>query len=141
MPALVTSSRVEEALREMLAAEGYSVSPPRVKGETGVDLLAERGADRIHIETIGYKSSPPTRARDFFEAFFRAVSRLDDGAAHCVIAVPHLSARGLPARARQYRTAWQRISRAFPELAIWVVNPETRRVERTTWLEWLGKFP
>ena len=141
MPTLVTSHQVEEVLREMLAAEGYSVSLPRVKGETGVDLLAERGADCVHIETVSHKSSPPTRARDFFEVFFRAVSRLDDGAAHCVIALPHLSARGLPARARQYRTAWQRIAEAFPELAIWVVNAENRRVERTTWLEWLSRLP
>jgi hypothetical protein len=141
VPALVASSQIEEVLREVLAAEGYSVSPQRGHGETGVDILAEKGQTRYYIEAISHKSSPPARSKDFFEAFFRAVSRLDDGAEHCVVAVSHLTARGLPDRARQYRIACRRISEAFPELAIWTVNTETRSVARTTWLHWSDEVP
>ncbi len=80
------------------------------------------GGAEIHIEVIGYKSSGPVRAKDFYESFFRAVSRLSDGADRCVIALPHLFKKGLPARAGQHGEAWRRLGDAFPELEIWLVN-------------------
>lgn len=137
VPALVSSLLVEQVLREILLAGAYTVSRARGIGETGVDVLAEKQGVRYHIESISHKSSPPMRSRDFLEAFFRAVSRLDDGAHHCVIAVPHLTARGLPDRARRYRVAWRRIAESFPELEVWIVNTDSRTVDRTTWIQWL----
>ena len=89
-----------------------------------------------HIEVVGYKAAAPTRAKDFYEGFFRAVSRLDDGAKRCVLALSHRSAVGLPARAKQHRTAWLRVADTFPELELWLVNTDSRTYRRTTWREW-----
>jgi hypothetical protein len=138
MPAIVTSEEVETALRRILGNEDYSLSRPRQHGQTGTDIIATKDDEAIHIEVIAWKSSPPARAKDFYEAFFRAVSRLDDRATRCVIAQPSQASVGLPARAKQHRTAWQRIARAFPELEIWLVDPTQQTVERTRWGDWVG---
>ena len=47
-----------------------------------------------------FKESTPARAKDFYESFFRAVSRLHHGATHCVIALPARFGKGLPQRAK-----------------------------------------
>lgn len=118
----VTNAEAEVVLRRWLRSQGYEVSKPRALGETGVDLIARRGKHKLYIEVIGYSSKPPKRARDFFEAFFRAISRLKDGAGSCIIAMPHEYSRGLKRRAAQYGVAWRRIDLAFPELSIWLID-------------------
>ena len=90
----------------------------------------------LHIEAIGYKKAGPSRAKDFYEAFFRIVSRLNDGATQCVIALSHRAETGLPARAKQHRVAWLRIADAFPELEIWFVDTDKGGYRRMTWREW-----
>lgn len=137
MPSIVKNSAAEKCLREILEREGYVLSPELGPGQTGVDIVAERNGSQIHIEVIGHKSSGPARAKDFYEVFFRAVSRLKDGATECVIALPDLAVRGLPARARQYGVAWYRIGDAFPELQIWLVDIDAKKYEKTTWNQWL----
>jgi hypothetical protein len=137
VPALFTSAVTEDCLRELLSAAGYQLSPPRGHGETGVDIKASRGAEELFIEVIGFKSSPPARAKDFYEIFFRAVSRLDHGATKCIIALPARFGAGLPARAKQHGSAWKRIGLAFPELYIWLVNTEARSITEREWNEWL----
>lgn len=137
MPAIVKNEDAEAYLRELLEAQGYELNVPRAYGETGVDILATKDNEEWHIEVIGYKSSGPARAKDFYEAFFRIVSRLNDDATHCVIALPEQARAGLPARARQHRIAWSRIAQAFPELEIWLVDVENRVYQRTSWIEWL----
>ncbi len=141
MPAIVSSDEVEECLRSCLAGEGYSLTPKKAHGQTGVDLVASRDAEQSHIEVIAFKDSPPARAKDFFEAFFRAVSRLDVGAMHCVIALAKRAEEGLPARARQYQVAWLRIADAFPELEIWLVDTAAGTYRRTSWRDWSTKSP
>ena len=136
MPSIVRNDDTENCLREILQGEGYDLTPRRGIGETGVDIVAKKGSEEFHIEVIGHKSSGPARAKDFYEAFFRAVSRLKDGAKRCVIAMPHLAKRGLPARARQYGVAWERIGIAFPELQIWLVNVEKKTYEKSEWNRW-----
>jgi Holliday junction resolvase-like predicted endonuclease len=136
MAALVSNEQTEECLRACLIAEGYTLSVLRAHGQTGVDILAKKGDEEVFIEVIGFKQSPPARAKDFYEVFFRAVSRLVNGAKHCVIALPRRSELGLPARAKHYGDAWPRIGKAFPELAIWLVDTEARSYRRTTWDEW-----
>jgi len=137
MPSIVQNAQLEQCLREILAREGYAVSPVKQHGETGVDILATKDGESFHIEVIGFKSSPPARAKDFYESFFRAVSRLNDGANRCVIALPKRFEHGLPTRANQHRVAWKRIGEAIPELQIWLVDTEKRSCERTKWLYWL----
>ncbi len=126
MPAIVSSAEVEAVIRERLLDEGYSLNTERKFGETGTDIVAKRDGECIHIEAIAFKSSPPARSKDFYEAFFRAVSRLDDGASECVIALPTRFELGLPQRRKALGTAWKRIGTAFPELKIWLVDTTQR---------------
>ncbi len=132
----VSNAKVEKCLRGLLTKEAYSLSQQRAHGQTGVDIIATRNEETIHIETIGYKGRGPSRAKDFYECFFRAVSRLNDGATRCVLALSHLAEVGLPARAKQHKVAWLRIADAFPELEIWLVDTSKRTWRRTTWREW-----
>lgn len=139
MPSIVSNSDVEDCLREILQREGFRLSEKRMHGQTGVDIIASKGNDTYHIEAIGYKQAGPARAKDFYESFFRVVSRLNDGANHCVLALSKRMETGLPARARQHRVAWLRISDAFPELEIWLVDNDKRTYRRSTWREWALK--
>ncbi len=134
----VPNSEVEECLRRCLEAEGYTLSHKRAIGEQGVDIEATKGPEILHIEVIGYKAAGPMRAKDFFEAFFKSVARLDPGAKRCVIAQAMNAKVGLPARAAQRRTSWLRIADAFPELELWFVDTAAGRYERTSWREWAG---
>ncbi len=134
----VANSLVEHTLRNCLEKDGYKLSPERGYGETGVDIVATKNDEILHIEVIGFKDSPPARTKDFYQAFFQAVSRLKDGARNCVIALPDRFKRGLPQRARQYGIAWRRIGDAFPELEIWLIKcDEPGSYGRRTWTEWL----
>jgi hypothetical protein len=116
MPSLVSSAKTESVLRAQLEAEGFTVSSVRGDGENGVDILAGRRRKNIHIEVIAFKSSGAARSKDFHQSFFRAVSRIKEGAKRCVIALPERWKVGLPTRAKQYGIAWSRIGNAFPEL-------------------------
>jgi hypothetical protein len=136
MAALISSKDVETVLRAALEREGYEISKERGHGETGTDIVAQRGRESLHIEAIAFKQSPPARAKDFYEVFFRAVSRLQSGATLCVIALPSRFGMGLPQRARAIGAAWCRIGDSFPELKIWLVNTAEGSVERTDWNSW-----
>ena len=139
MPAVVTSSEIEVVVRAVLAREGYKTSAARGIGETGTDIVAERGTEVLHIETIAFKSSPPARSKDFYEVFFRAVSRLEHDATTCVIALPSRFGMGLPQRAKAIGKAWERIGTAFPELAIWLVDTSEGTIDRTNWSSWASR--
>ncbi len=138
MPAVVglSNENVEDCLRQILQGEGYALSPKKTRGETGVDILATKDSQQYHIEVIGFKSSPSARAYDFYQIFFRAVSRLNQDAKHCIIGLPKRFEDGLPARASQHRTAWERIGRAFPELEIWLIDTDAKMYRRTSWMSW-----
>ena len=134
----VANQDVEVALRRCLEGEGYSLSAARLNGETGVDILATKADERLYIEVIGFKDSPPARSKDFFEVFFRAISRLNQGATRIVIALPERFASGLPQRAAVYGAAWLRLGAAFPELEVWLVNHEQPSFQRASWVEWFA---
>lgn len=136
MPSIVKNNDAEQCLRFVLKSEGYELSPERKNGENGVDVIACRDSETYHIEVIGYKAKGSTRAKDFYESFFRAISRIKDGAQKCVIAMPINAKIGLPARARQYGVAWDRIGQVFPELEIWLIDYGKKTIERSTWCEW-----
>ena len=138
MPSVITGSTTERTLRSLLKGEGYRLTKTRANGETGVDILAARGNRQIHIEVVGFKSSAPARSRDFMQVFFRAVSRIKDGASRCVIALPSRWGNGLPQRAKQYGVAWRRIGQTFPELEIWLIDSATRTLLQTSWNDWLN---
>ena len=135
---MVKNQDVEKSLRQNLKEKGFELEIPERKfGETGVDVIASKNSETWHIEVIGYKTSPPARSKDFYEVFFRAMSRLKDGAKHIVIALPERFRNGLPQRVRQYGVGWQRIGSAFPELEVWLVDTENNKVETTKWNDWI----
>ena len=132
----VANQDTEMALRKILSVRGYSLSRPRTNGELGVDLVAIKGNENIQVEIIGYKKSGPTRARDFFEVFFRILSRLGGEGSSFVIALPKAWSEGLRRRATvYYREAWRRLSVAFPEVEIWLVDASS--VEKTLLKDWV----
>jgi len=137
MAAEVASRDVEDVLRERLISLNYAVNGARKNGETGTDIEAKRGQEVLHIEAIAFKSSPPARSKDFYEAFFRAISRLDHGATTCVIALPARFGMGMRQRANTYGQAWKRLGDAFPELEVWLVDTNDRTYRRTSWAGWL----
>ncbi len=126
----IKNEDVEKSLRKSLKTEGYTMSKPKKHGETGVDIWAEKNGEVLHIEVIGYSSSPPKRARDFYEVFFRAVSRLNNNATHLIIALPEQFKMGLPQRIKQHGVAWKRIENAFPELEIWFVDIKNKTYKK-----------
>lgn len=133
----VTNQKTEKTLRRILQNEGHALNTLRKYGETGVDILAPRRRTKLFIEVIGHKSRAPARSKDFYESFFRAVSRVNEAAARCIIAMPSLVARGLPQRARHYGGAWKRIGESFPELEIWPVDTKAKTFSATRWNDWL----
>jgi hypothetical protein len=122
-----------------LKIDGFELSIPRAQnGETGVDLIAQKGDKKYFIEVIGFKKWKSIRAKDFFEAFFRAVSRIKDGAKNIIIALPERFGDGLNQRASQYGVAWERLGTAFPELEIWLVHcDQPYSYTQTKWNKWL----
>ena len=139
MPSIISSKVAEAVLRKLLLREGYKLSKPRVNGETGVDIIAKRKSEILYIEVISFKSSGPARSKDFFQAFFRAISRLDKEGNICAIGLPERFRRGLPNRVKQYKEAWRRIGIAFPELEIWLIDVDEKTYKRTKWGAWIGE--
>lgn len=136
MAALVSSGQVKSVVRAELERRGYALSAERGFGETGTDIIAQRNNEALHIEAIAFKKSPPARAKDFYESFFRAVSRLDAKATRCIIALPSRFRMGLPQRAKAIGPAWRRIGNAFPELEIWLVDVSLHVIKETKWNSW-----
>ncbi|PIT02746.1 hypothetical protein TSA1_19800 [Bradyrhizobium nitroreducens] len=137
MAVVVSSDRVERVLRRELKGLGYKLSRQLGNGETGCDVIATTGGQKIKIEVVSFKSSGLAWSIDFFQGFFRVVSRLNDGATQCVIALPSHFGKGLPRRAAGYRMAWRRVGSAFPELEIWLVDVIEETIKRTSWNSWI----
>src|SRR4030042_1111681 len=138
MPPTVTNTEAENCLRELLKKEGYKLSSKRGLGKLGSDIKATKNSEDWYIEVIGFKEQGPERVKDFYEAFFQVISRLNNkDCKHCIIAMPESSRKSLPIRAKIYKVAWERIAKAFPELEIWLVDVENKKYQRTPWIYWL----
>ncbi len=133
----VTGEQVELVLRRLLPQRGYELlNKPRTKGETGADMIAKKNNEDVFIECIGYQENPSLRSKQFYEGFFRTVSRLKDGASRCVLALPTGFNKGKKQRAKQYGEAWTRIGNTFPELEIWPVNVKENTYYECKWNNW-----
>lgn len=139
MDVKVENEDTERCLRDILILEGYELDIPKINGQNGVDIMAKKDNETLYIEVIGYPSNPQKRARDFFQNFFRTISRINEGATNCIFAIPKQAELGLPLRAKQYGIAWKRIGKAFPELNIWLIDVDNQKYEKTGWAEWLDK--
>jgi hypothetical protein len=103
----VKSEQVESILRKLLPRRGYKLlNKPRTRGETGADIIAQKGDIRVSIECIGFQEVAPLRSKQFYEGFFRAISRLKNGTTRCVLALPIRFKNGMNQRAKHYGEAW-----------------------------------
>jgi hypothetical protein len=140
MPGIVTKIETGDCLRELLEKEGYKLSSKKGLGKLGPDIKATRDDKTWYIEVIGFEGSGIERVNDFYQAFFRAVSRLNNkDCRHIIIAIPEKSRKILPKRAKIYKVAWKRIGEIFPELEIWLVDTIDKKYQRTSWLYWLDR--
>jgi hypothetical protein len=134
----VTKIETENCLREILKKEGYSLNNKKGLARLGPDIKAVRDKEDWYIEVTGSEKSGRRRVEDFYHAFFRSISRLNNKECkHIVIAVPEILRKILPIRARVYKIAWKRIAEAFPELEIWLVDTANKKYQTTSWSYWL----
>ena len=122
--------------RTLMETPGEPIRKSDHKPPLRLRSAARKPGDALFIEVIGFKDSPPARSKDFFEVFFRVISRLNEGARRLVIALPDGFSRGLHQRASVYGPAWARLGVAFPELEVWLVDHKEPSYRRTTWAEW-----
>jgi hypothetical protein len=87
MPSIVRSAEAEFSIRKHLASMGYALSPERANGETGVDILATRGEEVIHIEVIPSSRAvqhEPRISSKLSSELSRGQSKgLHDASSHC----------------------------------------------------------
>ena len=130
---------IENCLRELLKNEGYSLKSKKGLAMLGPDIKAAKGGKAIYIEIADLEDLPLERSSRFCQVFFQAVSRLNNkDCSKIVIAVPEKSKKLLSVKARIYKVAWERISKTFPELEVWLVNTEKNSYRKTAWDSWLS---
>ncbi len=119
--------------------EGYKLNIKKGLGKLGPDIKATKDDEVFYIEVAGSEDSSMKSVKDFYEAFFQVVSRLNNkDCKHCIIAMPESLRKPLLIRAKIYKVAWERIAKAFPELEIWLVDAENKKYQKTSWMYWLG---
>ena len=138
MPSIITNIETENCLRELLKKEGYKLNSKTGLAKLGPDIKAAKDNEDFYIEVIGFEESGIERVNDFYEAFFQVISRLNNkDCKHCIIAMPESARKSLPIRAKIYKVAWERIAKVFPELEIWLVDVESKKYQKTSWVYWL----
>jgi hypothetical protein len=134
MAKLEKSLEVERVVRKYLEDKGCALSPYKRRGETGPDIKATCGKSTWFVEVIGFQEVPPVRSREFYEAFFRVISRdRNDPEDILVLALPRRFKDGMKQRVRNYPVAWDKLGRAFPNLKVWYVDTEQGTVEEYAW--------
>ena len=135
-----TNTEIENCLRELLIKEGYKLRNRSGLFKLGPDTKATKDNKNWYIEVIGSEGSGLERVKDFYEAFFKSLSRLNNkDCNHCIIAIPESLRKFLYIRARIYKVAWERIAKVFPEFEIWIVDIENKKYQRTSWAYWLTR--
>ena len=134
MAKLVEARDVEQVIRRYLEEKGCTLSPPKKCGQTGADITARRGRSTWFVEVIGVQSHPPTRSREFYEAFFGLISRDTDNPDDVLIfGLPKRFKEGMMQRKEQYPVAWEKLGKAFPNLKLWYVDTQQDTVEEYPW--------
>ena len=96
---------VKRHVAQWLEADGWSARVAWGKGR-GIDILAERGAERWIIEAKGCGSLQPMRVNYFIAMLGEILQRMDDPQARYSIAMPDLA---------QFRGLWNRLPRLAKE--------------------------
>jgi len=134
MAKLVEAEAVEQVIRRYLEGKGYALSPRKKRGQTGADIIARYDKSTLFVEVIGFQSKPPTRSREFYEAFFRVISR-DRGNPDdiLIVGLPMRFKDGMRQRKQQYPVAWEKLGKAFPNIRLWYVDTEQDTLEEYFW--------
>lgn len=134
MAKLIAARQVEQVIRNYLQINGCALSSTKKPGETGADITARKGKHTWFVEVIGFESNPPTRSRDFYEAFFRVISRdRHNRNDTLVIGLPKRFKNGMRQRKRQYPVAWEELGGIFPNLKLWYVDTQQSTLEEYPW--------
>jgi hypothetical protein len=135
MAKIVEAAAVEKVIRRYLEVKGYTLSPPKKRGQTGPDIVARHDRSTYFVEVIGFQEVPPIRSREFYEAFFRVISRDRDNLADdiLVLGLPKRFKDGMRQRKQQYPKAWEKLGKTFPNLWLWYVDIELDTVEEYLW--------
>lgn len=130
----VKATEVEQLIRKCLEEKAYTLSSHKKYGETGPDIVVKHGKFTWFVEVIGFQSHPPTRSREFYEAFFRLISRDRNNPNDIlVLALPKRFKDGMKQRKEQYPVAWEKLGKAFPNLKLWYVDTQQNTVEEYPW--------
>lgn len=134
MAKLIQAKDVERVIRKYLENKGFELSHPRKQGQTGPDIVAKHASSTYFVEVIGFQEHPPTRSREFYECFFRAISRdRDNPQDGLVLGLPMRFKDGMRQRKQQYPVAWPKLGRAFPNLKVWYIDTEQDKIEEYSW--------
>jgi len=127
----VTANAVEQVIRRYLEGKGCTLSHPKKRGQTGPDIVARHGKYTWFVEVIGFQEKPWIRSREFYEAFFRIISRDRDNPADdtLVLGLPKRFKDGMRQRKQQYPVAWEKLSKAFPNLRVWYADTTQNTIE------------
>ena len=141
MPAKDSNTDTDDILREILARENYVLSKQRQNGEQGADIIATKSSETHAIEVIAYKGTGPSRRKDFFEAIFGALSRLNLSPPPTTIgiAISNRAEMGFQTRVNNIGEAWDRFGRAFPEFRFWFVDLANKTYVVKKWTDYSGK--
>ena len=116
MPSAITIIETENCLRELLKEEGYKLSTKSGLGKLSSDIKATKDNEVFYIEIAGSEISRLESVKDFYEAFFQVVSRLNNkDCKHCIIAMPEASRKSLPILAKIFQVP-EKPLQFFPRL-------------------------
>jgi hypothetical protein len=134
MAKLIEARDVEHVIRRHFPSESFKLSAPKKLGETGPDIEATSEGSTYFVEVIGFQEHPPIRSREFYECFFRVISRDRNNPEDIlVMALPIRFKNGMRQRVKQYSVAWEKLGQAFPNLEVWYVDTEPGKVEKYPW--------
>jgi len=135
MAKTVEAKAVEKVIRKYLEGKGCSLSSPKKHGQTGPDIVARHDETTYFMEIIGFQEVAPIRSREFYEAFFRIISRDRDNPTDdvLVLGLPKRFKNGMRQRKQQYPMAWEKLGKTFPNLWIWYVDTYLNTVEEYPW--------
>lgn len=133
---LVASKDVDKIVREHLNSLGYTLSKEKKPGETGCDIIAKKREESLFVEVIRFQNHLPIRSREFYECFFRIISRDRAKSSDVlIIALPIEFARGMAQRKKHYGLAWDKLGHAFPNLCIWYIDRKSGKITKRSWLD------